>query len=138
MTDALKARGMPDLITHLASQIGILAFKRGFSERLEADHDPEGGLAPTPPPPLQTYGQQAHRSAEQPYLRRPCCFGSWGGLDVFLVHSGERTDRARRGDQLPGIWAATCPPVPAACAEAVSAGWSVTSRPCRSHPLSNG
>ena len=46
MTDTLKARGVPDLIAHLASEIGVLAFKRGFSEWLEADHDPEGGLAP--------------------------------------------------------------------------------------------
>jgi hypothetical protein len=46
MTDTLKARGVPDLIAHLASEIGVLAFKRGFSGWLEAGHDPEGRLAP--------------------------------------------------------------------------------------------
>jgi AcrR family transcriptional regulator len=46
MTDALTARGVPDPIAHLASEMGVLAFKRGFSAWLEADHDTEGGLAP--------------------------------------------------------------------------------------------
>ena len=46
MTNALTARGVPDLIAHLASEMGVLAFKRGYSEWLEADHDTEGGLAP--------------------------------------------------------------------------------------------
>ena len=46
MTNALKARGVPDLIAHLAGEMGVLAFKRGYSEWLEADHDTEGGLAP--------------------------------------------------------------------------------------------
>jgi len=46
MTDALRARGVPDPIAYLASEMGVLAFKRGFSEWLEADHDTEGGLAP--------------------------------------------------------------------------------------------
>jgi len=46
MTDALQVRGVPDLIAHAAGEIGVLAFKRGFSEWLEAYHDPEGGLAP--------------------------------------------------------------------------------------------
>jgi AcrR family transcriptional regulator len=46
MTSALKARGVPDPIAHLAGEIGVLAFKRGYSEWLEADPDTEGGLAP--------------------------------------------------------------------------------------------
>ena len=46
MTSALKARGVPDPIAHLASEMGVLAFKRGYSEWLEADHDTAGGLAP--------------------------------------------------------------------------------------------
>ena len=46
MTNALTARGVPDLIAHLASEMGVLAFKRGYSAWLEADHDTEGGLAP--------------------------------------------------------------------------------------------
>src|SRR6185437_2873192 len=43
---ALKARGVPDPIAHLAGEMGVLAFKRGYSEWLEADHDTAGGLAP--------------------------------------------------------------------------------------------
>jgi hypothetical protein len=46
MTNALKARGVPDPTAHLASEMGVLAFKRGCSQWLEADHDTEGGLAP--------------------------------------------------------------------------------------------
>ncbi len=46
MTDALVARGVPDPIAHLAGEMGVLAFKRGYSEWLEADRDTEGGLAP--------------------------------------------------------------------------------------------
>jgi AcrR family transcriptional regulator len=46
MTNALKARGVPDPIAPLASEMGVLAFKRGYSEWLEADHDTERGLAP--------------------------------------------------------------------------------------------
>jgi AcrR family transcriptional regulator len=46
MTNALEARGVPDSIAHLAGEIGVLAFKRGFSEWLAADQDTAGGLAP--------------------------------------------------------------------------------------------
>jgi AcrR family transcriptional regulator len=46
MTDALKARGVPDPIAQLAGEMGVLAFKRGYSQWLEADHDTEGGLSP--------------------------------------------------------------------------------------------
>jgi AcrR family transcriptional regulator len=46
MTNALVARGVPDPIAHLAGEMGVLAFKRGYSEWLEADRDTEGGLAP--------------------------------------------------------------------------------------------
>jgi AcrR family transcriptional regulator len=46
MTDALVARGVPDAIAHLAGEIGVLAFKRGYSAWLEADPDTAGGLAP--------------------------------------------------------------------------------------------
>jgi AcrR family transcriptional regulator len=45
MTDALAARGVPDAIAHLAAEIGVLAFKRGYSEWVEADQDTAGGLA---------------------------------------------------------------------------------------------
>src|ERR1700728_4924769 len=46
MTHALVARGVPDPIAHLAAEMGVLAFKRGFAEWLEADRDTAGGLAP--------------------------------------------------------------------------------------------
>jgi AcrR family transcriptional regulator len=46
MTNALVARGVPDPIAHLAGEMGVLAFKRGYSDWLEADRDTEGGLAP--------------------------------------------------------------------------------------------
>jgi AcrR family transcriptional regulator len=46
MTNALVARGVPDAIAHLAGEMGVLAFKRGYAEWLEADRDTEGGLAP--------------------------------------------------------------------------------------------
>lgn len=45
MTDALAARGVPDLTAHLAGELGVLAFKRGYAEWSEAERD-EGGLAP--------------------------------------------------------------------------------------------
>jgi len=46
MTSALKARGVPDPTAHLAGEIGVLAFKRGYSDWLAADPGAEGGLAP--------------------------------------------------------------------------------------------
>jgi AcrR family transcriptional regulator len=46
MTNALVARGVPDAIAHLAGEMGVLAFKRGYAEWLEADRETEGGLAP--------------------------------------------------------------------------------------------
>jgi AcrR family transcriptional regulator len=44
MTDALVARGVPDPIAHLAAELGVLAFKRGYAEWMELEHD-EHGLA---------------------------------------------------------------------------------------------
>jgi AcrR family transcriptional regulator len=46
MTNALQARGVPGPIAHLAGEIGVLAFKQGYSQWLEADPDTAGGLAP--------------------------------------------------------------------------------------------
>ncbi len=46
MTSALQARGVPDPIAHLAGEMGVLAFKRGYAQWLEADRDTESGLAP--------------------------------------------------------------------------------------------
>ena len=44
MSDALVARGVPTTIAQLASEIGALAFKQGFAQWLQADHD--DALAP--------------------------------------------------------------------------------------------
>jgi AcrR family transcriptional regulator len=46
MTNALTARGVPDSIAHLAAELGVLAFKRGYAEWLEADRDSAVALAP--------------------------------------------------------------------------------------------
>ena len=46
MTNALQARDVPNPIAHLAAEMGVLAFKRGYSEWMEADRDADGGLAP--------------------------------------------------------------------------------------------
>lgn len=45
MTSALIARGVPDSTAHLAGELGVLAFKRGYSEWSERDHEAERGLA---------------------------------------------------------------------------------------------
>ncbi len=39
MTDALRARGVSEPVAQLASELGVLAFKRGYVEWLQADHD---------------------------------------------------------------------------------------------------
>jgi len=44
MTDALLARDVPEPLAHLASELGVLAFKQGFAQWLQADHD--AALAP--------------------------------------------------------------------------------------------
>ena len=45
MTTALLARGVPSPTAHLASELGVLAFKRGFAEWTETDHNAEADLA---------------------------------------------------------------------------------------------
>ena len=45
MTEALVARGVPDATAHLAAELGVLAFKRGYAEWSERDPDGAGGLA---------------------------------------------------------------------------------------------
>jgi AcrR family transcriptional regulator len=45
MTEALLTRGVPDPLAHLAAELGVLAFKRGYAAWMELEHD-EGGLAP--------------------------------------------------------------------------------------------
>ncbi|GDY68894.1 TetR family transcriptional regulator [Streptomyces avermitilis] len=45
MTTALVARGLPDPTAALASELGVLAFKRGFAEWSEGDRDGKDELA---------------------------------------------------------------------------------------------
>jgi AcrR family transcriptional regulator len=45
MTGALIARGVPDPLAHLAAELGVLAFKRGYAAWLAADENGDG-LAP--------------------------------------------------------------------------------------------
>src|ERR1700677_2803637 len=46
MTAALVARGVPDPTAHLAGELGVLAFKRGFAEWSETEASASGALAP--------------------------------------------------------------------------------------------
>ncbi|MEU2375721.1 TetR/AcrR family transcriptional regulator [Streptomyces misionensis] len=46
MTTALVARGVPEPTAHLAAELGVLAFKRGYAQWYEQDHDDAEGLAP--------------------------------------------------------------------------------------------
>ncbi|WAL67521.1 helix-turn-helix domain containing protein [Amycolatopsis cynarae] len=46
MKAALVARGVPDATAHLAAEMGVLAFKRGYAQWTEADRDDATGLAP--------------------------------------------------------------------------------------------
>jgi len=46
MTDALAARGIPGPTAALASELGVLAFKRGFAEWSEGDRDDKDEFAP--------------------------------------------------------------------------------------------
>ncbi len=45
MTHALVARGVPDPTAHLAAELGVLAFKRGYAQWSEGDRDDDLGLA---------------------------------------------------------------------------------------------
>ncbi|MET9318130.1 TetR/AcrR family transcriptional regulator [Kribbella sp. NPDC003505] len=45
MTEALLSRGVPDPLAHLAAELGVLAFKRGYTDWTDLDHD-DTGLAP--------------------------------------------------------------------------------------------
>jgi hypothetical protein len=45
MTTALVARGVPDPTAALASELGVLAFKRGYAQWSEGDRDSSGELA---------------------------------------------------------------------------------------------
>ncbi|TNC22528.1 TetR/AcrR family transcriptional regulator [Amycolatopsis alkalitolerans] len=45
MTAALVARGVPDPVAQLASELGVLAFKRGYAQWSEGEGDGADGLA---------------------------------------------------------------------------------------------
>ena len=45
MTAALLARGVPEATAHLAGELGVLAFKRGYTAWVESERDGEDGLA---------------------------------------------------------------------------------------------
>jgi len=45
MTAALVARGVADPTAHLAAELGVLAFKRGYTRWSEGDRDDASGLA---------------------------------------------------------------------------------------------
>lgn len=45
MREALAARGIPDPTAHLAAELGVLAFKRGYEQWSEGDRDDGDGLA---------------------------------------------------------------------------------------------
>jgi AcrR family transcriptional regulator len=42
LTGALQARGVPEMTAHLAGELGVLAFKRGFARWSESDDDGAG------------------------------------------------------------------------------------------------
>ncbi len=46
MTTALIARGIPDPAAHLAGELGVLAFKRGYAQWSEGNRDDDDHLAP--------------------------------------------------------------------------------------------
>jgi AcrR family transcriptional regulator len=45
MTAALTARGVPDATAHLAAEMGVLAFKRGYAQWSDAEGEAAEGLA---------------------------------------------------------------------------------------------
>ena len=46
VTAALLRRGVPDTEAHVAGELGVLAFKRGYAHWAHADHDDGSELAP--------------------------------------------------------------------------------------------
>ncbi|NIZ92138.1 TetR/AcrR family transcriptional regulator [Kineococcus rubinsiae] len=46
MTEALLAREVPDVRAHLAAEVGVMAFKRGYADWAEAELDLAGALWP--------------------------------------------------------------------------------------------
>ena len=46
MAAALVGRGVPEVTAHLAAELGVLAFKRGYARWSEGDRDADAALAP--------------------------------------------------------------------------------------------
>ncbi|MCU1414933.1 MAG: TetR family transcriptional regulator [Microbacteriaceae bacterium] len=46
MTAALEARGVPETTAHLASEMGVLAFKQGYTRWSEGEQADDAELAP--------------------------------------------------------------------------------------------
>lgn len=46
MATALEARGVPEATAHLASEMGVLAFKQGYARWSDGDGSEDAGLAP--------------------------------------------------------------------------------------------
>ena len=46
MNAALVGRGVPDPLAHLAGELGVIAFKRGYAEWAQGDRDADDVLAP--------------------------------------------------------------------------------------------
>ncbi|MGI8451582.1 MAG: hypothetical protein ACR2MP_31235 [Streptosporangiaceae bacterium] len=65
MTTALVARGVPDPTAHLAGELGVLAFKRGYAEWSRAAVLPRTSSRSTPWRPWTNCGQRARRWADQ-------------------------------------------------------------------------
>ena len=53
MTTALVARGVPEPTAAIAGELGALAFKRGYAEWFEDDHDAKDELARYTPAALE-------------------------------------------------------------------------------------
>jgi AcrR family transcriptional regulator len=70
MTDALLARGVDEPIAHLASELGVLAFKLGFAKWIDADRHGNDDLAPytlAAPAELQTATESLSAPARPPH-----------------------------------------------------------------------
>ena len=70
MTTALVARGVPEPTAAIAGELGALAFKRGYAEWFEDDHDAKDELARTPRRPWRSCARRAHRWADRANLIR--------------------------------------------------------------------
>ena len=65
MTAALVARGIPGPTAHLAAELGVLAFKRGYARWSDGDRDDDEGLAHHALAALETCARQPRRWADR-------------------------------------------------------------------------